>query len=433
MRFGPSLAILLKAPIPFPTSIDWSLLIFTDARNALLRDLGMLPNMETKTIVFFVFFSMSNFCLADPFADAAARLPTCGLSCILSSVPNSVCHTVANTTCICTDDGLRDAVSQCVQVSCTVLEAIDTARIEAEACQRPRRSRKQDLLAVISIETFAFLCVLLRLFSRWYTMAHFELDDYIMIAVTMIYVPFEVIGQIAGAMAFGVDIWTVDKTSLTNAFKLFYIAESLYLAIISLTKLSILCFYLRIFPNRTFRRLVFAVTTWVTVSALVFILMQIFQCTPIDFVWKGWDGTYGPHKCLNVNVLVFTAAGFSIAQDIVIIFMPIPLLAQLQASWRVKLGVILMFSLGIFVLITSCIRLRTIVLFARSTNPTWDYMDTLIWTGLECAVSIIVTSLPAIRALAGRMSPGLFSRAAAGMAGRPLPPTSCTEELAAGH
>lgn len=154
--------------------------------------------------------------------------------------------------------------------------------------------------------------------------------------------------------------------------------------------------------------------TWVTVSALIFIFMQIFQCTPIDFVWKGWDGTYGPHKCLNVNVLVFTAAGFSIAQDIVIIFMPIPLLAQLQASWRVKLGVILMFSLGIFVLITSCIRLRTIVLFARSTNPTWDYVDTLIWTGLECAVSIIVTSLPAIRALAGRMSPGLFSRAATG-------------------
>ena len=68
--------------------------------------------------------------------------------------------------------------------------------MEAEACQRPRRSRRQDILAVISIEALAFLCVLLRLFSRWYTVAHFEMDDYIMIGAVMLYVPFQILGQI---------------------------------------------------------------------------------------------------------------------------------------------------------------------------------------------------------------------------------------------
>lgn len=152
---------------------------------------------------------------------------------------------------------------------------------------------------------------------------------------------------------------------------------------------------------------------WVAVSGLIFIFMQVFQCTPVSFIWKGWGGDYGPHRCLDVNMLVFTAAGFSIAQDVVVLLMPLPLLAQLQTSRRVKLGVMLMFSLGIFVVITSCVRLRTVVLFARSTNPTWDYTDTLIWTGLECAVSIIVASLPAIRALVTRIWPGVFGSSAA--------------------
>jgi len=45
------------------------------------------------------------------------------------------------------------------------------------------------------------------------------------------------------------------------------------------------------------------------------------------------------------------------------------------------------------------VRLWTILSFGDSVNPTWDYTNVVIWTGLEVAVSIIVTSLPAIRVL----------------------------------
>lgn len=130
----------------------------------------------------------------------------------MSLVPASVCHDFANTTCLCNDDSFHGVVLQCVQATCTVSEALgwpllilksmladllpETARMEAKACRRPQRSRKQDILAVISIEALAFLCVLLRLFSRWYTVAHFEMDDYIMMGAAILYVPFQVLGQI---------------------------------------------------------------------------------------------------------------------------------------------------------------------------------------------------------------------------------------------
>lgn len=200
--------------------------------------------------------------------------------------------------------------------------------------------------------------------------------------------------------------------------QLFYVGESFYLAILALTKMSILCFYLRIFPNTTFRAVSYVVLFWVAASGIVSIFVQIFQCTPINFIWEGWKkGEFGPYKCIDINALGFATAASSIAQDIAIIVMPLPLLARLNVSRRCKLGIMIMFSLGVFVLITSCIRLWSLYSFGESVNPTWDYTDVIVWTGLEVAVSIIVTSLPAIRVLINRRMPGVFGSVGGGIWG----------------
>lgn len=67
---------------------------------------------------------------------------------------------------------------------------------------------------------------------------------------------------------------------------------------------------------------------------------------------------------------------------------------------RIDIGI--MFSLGFFILLTSCIRLAFIVKFANTYNLSRDYMGPLIWSGLECGVSMIVTSLPGIRTMLTR-------------------------------
>lgn len=117
----------------------------------------------------------------------------------------------------------------------------------------------------------------------------------------------------------------------------------------------------------------------------------------------GWKkGAFGPHRCLDVNMLTYWSAGMSIAQDIAILILPLPVVATLNLPRRTKLGACFMFSLGVFVLVASCARLRAIHAFGDSPNPTWDYSDAVIWTGLEVAVSIVVASLPPIRAMVGR-------------------------------
>ncbi|KAK1499259.1 CFEM domain-containing protein [Colletotrichum tamarilloi] len=339
----------------------------------------------------------------------AAKLPQCGLECTLEKLPLSACKVATNDTCICSDYDLRMSVQTCLVQRCKKLEAIEVARIEAEACQRPVRERKVDIMVPLILQITGILVVPLRLYARWTTMHRFEADDWIMMFCGAMFVVFVVVGQLAGHVAFGEDVWMVEPDELTLGLKLFFIDESMYLACLGLTKISVLFFYLRIFPNKSFRWATYATMTFIIISTTVILFMQIFQCIPLDFNWVGWKGDYGPHHCLNINTLVFVAAGLSISHDLIILALPLPLLWHLNTSKRSKIGILFMFSLGIFVLITSCIRLRYIVSFTQSLNPTWDFTDPLIWSGLEASVSMIVVCLPALRILLKRGWPKLFS------------------------
>ncbi|KAK2607575.1 hypothetical protein N8I77_006238 [Diaporthe amygdali] len=297
----------------------------------------------------------------------------------------------------------------CVTSSCNITDALAVARTNAEICNVPKRSRKGDLIGAIPLCALAFFANIFRLYSRWYLDTKFDTDDWVMLAVAVLFVPFQAVAQYGVFLGFGVDAWYVKPDDLTLALQFFYMAETFYLTTLGLTKISILFFFLWVFPNARFRVCCWTVMTWVALSSLIIITLQIFQCTPIDAIWRSWDGNYpGSYHCFNINALTYAAAGLSIAQDVAILVLPLPLILRLNTNWRRKIGIVIMFSLGIFVLITSCVRLRFIVLFARSRNPTWDYVDTHIWSDFEVSVSVIAASLPAIRLYLARVWPRAF-------------------------
>jgi hypothetical protein len=41
------------------------------------------------------------------------------------------------------------------------------------------------MLGSLAVEVPALICVLLRLFSRWWALSRFEVDDYIMMGITV--------------------------------------------------------------------------------------------------------------------------------------------------------------------------------------------------------------------------------------------------------
>ena len=132
-------------------------------------------------------------------------------------------------------------------------------------------------------------------------------------------------------------------TNQSSVIRPVYVAETLYLAVILLTKVSLLSFYLRIFPRRGFQIITKVVLLFVITSGLVILFTEIFQCLPVSL---NWNKSESGGRCININALSYINGGLSILQDIIILVLPITELVTLKLGRKQKLGVIFVFQVG---------------------------------------------------------------------------------------
>jgi hypothetical protein len=147
----------------------------------------------------------------------------------------------------------------------------------------------------------------------------------------------------------------------------------IYVTALSLTKISILFFYLKVFPGRGFRYCVYALIALNLSYAIVFDLLLAFQCHPIQGAWRSWDGTFEA-KCISINILGWTAAAINILLDLAVIALPLPELFRLSMSMKKKVQIVMMFAVGFFVTFVSIIRLRSLVRFGDTQNVTRKFI-----------------------------------------------------------
>ncbi|KAF3768073.1 hypothetical protein M406DRAFT_355824 [Cryphonectria parasitica EP155] len=172
--------------------------------------------------------------------------------------------------------------------------------------------------------------------------------------------------------------------------------------------MSLLFFYLKIFPKRTVRLLLWATIGYNAIWGVAFILIAVFQCQPIDYYWTNWDGEH-TGTCINANSLGWANAITSIALDIWMVAIPLFQLRDLQLHFKKKIGVGIMFCTGTFVTVISIVRLQTLITFANSSNPTWDNLRVSQWSTIEVNVGIMCACMPALRLILVKIFPRLTS------------------------
>lgn len=124
------------------------------------------------------------------------------------------------------------------------------------------------------------------------------------------------------------------------------IDECLYLSILPMTKISILCFYLRVFPKKEFRIATYVAIGFNVAYLIVFVLISVFQCNPLKGAYLRWDGEHD-YQCNNINAQGWAAAIVNMILDIIVMMLPLRELYGLNLSMRKKIGLLCMFSLGI--------------------------------------------------------------------------------------
>lgn len=121
--------------------------------------------------------------------------------------------------------------------------------------------------------------------------------------------------------------------------------EWTYFLELCLLKMSMLFFYLKIFPTKGVRMLLWGTVAYNALWGVVFVLIAIFQCRPISHNWTGWNGA-GSGTCLDSNAIAWSNGITSIVLDFWMLAIPLAQLRTLQLHFRKKLGVAVMFCTG---------------------------------------------------------------------------------------
>lgn len=112
----------------------------------------------------------------------------------------------------------------------------------------------------------------------------------------------------------------------------------------ALNKLSMLCFYLRLAPHPNFRIICYISIAVIIVLHSLFVVINLAGCNPIR---GGWNHDQSVHaKCIPNSAFYYAMSISNIITDLLLLLLPIPIVLQLKVPNTVKLGLVVMFSMG---------------------------------------------------------------------------------------
>jgi hypothetical protein len=129
---------------------------------------------------------------------------------------------------------------------------------------------------------------------------------------------------------------------LTVCIQISVFLEACYFPIIACIKLSFLALYGEIFPQRYFHHLLWAFASFIAMWLIASLIVTVFQCIPISFVWDRDQEGY----CLDYSISVLVLTIVNIVTDFVLLAMPVPLVRKLVMSRQKKRLICGTFALG---------------------------------------------------------------------------------------
>ncbi|KAI9694169.1 MAG: hypothetical protein M1822_003440 [Bathelium mastoideum] len=190
---------------------------------------------------------------------------------------------------------------------------------------------------------------------------------------------------------YGRHLLTLEPNEIVEYSKVNFAIYQTYGTALTLIKISVLLFYVRIFDTRQFRLRVYIVGALVIAWFFANMFTAIFQCNPIK---KAWLATLPYGHCINPLTYIEGAHGANIVLDVIILALPVSGVWRLQMSMSRKIGVAGIFLLGGLSVVIAIIRMAVIVR-AKLEDITW-YTSIASWTCVEPGIEVLSASLPAM-------------------------------------
>lgn len=118
-----------------------------------------------------------------------------------------------------------------------------------------------------------------------------------------------------------------------------------YVLSLGTIKISFCLLYLHIFPGDKFRIACWWLLAIIVAQTTAETLVVLFQCTPVH---KAWDATgLVEGTCVDMNTFYYANFAVKLASDLALFTMPIPKVVRLRMTVGKRVGLVVMFSLGL--------------------------------------------------------------------------------------
>ncbi|OTB03208.1 hypothetical protein M426DRAFT_321996 [Hypoxylon sp. CI-4A] len=257
----------------------------------------------------------------------------------------------------------------------------------------------------------AFVSVVLRFYTRIFTRAGLQADDWLILAAlaaSLAVGVLVVLGNVADPDGLrmsentdpGYAYTPQDRYYLTLSFA----CSVLYFTIAGATKLGILLMYHRIFAVSTgFRRQLFAACALVAGWWFGCTVAALRKCQPLAVAFTGTLNP--PEYCFDFNIFWLASGICEIFLDAWILSLPVSVVARMRYSVKQKLAISGIFLLGAVSIITGIVK---IILSYKPEKRSLSYANTEVWTALHTGIAILCASLPILRPLLNRITGSSF-------------------------
>ncbi|KAL4802433.1 hypothetical protein BDV18DRAFT_163837 [Aspergillus unguis] len=245
----------------------------------------------------------------------------------------------------------------------------------------------------------AIIAVAMRSFVRIYLVRAFGWDDGLMVIALALFIALCILCMLGSAEGIGHHL--LEFTSLQQlqrALLVWWLGQMLYLWASAVAKVAIALALLRLAVRPVHRIILWAVCVVVVVSGLVFWLVLLFDCWPVEYFWERLN-ILKRGQCLSTHVLLIIAYVYSsltIACDFTLGIMPVCLIWRLQMNARTKLALVGILSLGAIASVGVVVRLPYL---HNYSDP--DFLHSTyqiaVWSLVETGLAIMAGSLITLR------------------------------------
>jgi hypothetical protein len=169
------------------------------------------------------------------------------------------------------------------------------------------------------------------------------------------------------------------------------------LNVIYVIKACMLLMYTRLTLGLRAQRLVFYLSIYTFLGFLATEIAFFSACRPFSGYWA----MPPPNpQCTTLQNYAIVQASFNISSDTLMLFIPLPLITRLAMPWKQKIVLLVIFSMGIFVIAAA------VLTKVFNLSDIWD-PNYMLWYTRESSVAVYVSNLPLIWPLMREWFPAL--------------------------